>query len=721
MPEISLSITGSILLLLLGAIVATGLTFFFYKTTLPPVTTRLRVGMAIIRSLALTLLLMLLFEPLLRLIHRSDQPPTLAVLVDDSHSLTIADGGVERAVRLRSFVERNPFEGFSSAGRTKYFRFSSRLQPLLNASPDSLGFQGEVTDIGAALEQLKALQSTENIQAAVLLTDGNYTVGRNPLAAAEELALPLYMIGVGDTTQQRDLVVSRVTTNNIVYAETRVPVEVRIRSSGFTDEKVEVTLSEGTSILDRKVLPLTVGMLEYTVPLTYEPKEEGIHRYTVVVSSLPGEVTTKNNSATILVKVLKTKLRILIIAGAPSADVASVRQILVEEEHVSVRALVQKRAGEFYEGSLTSAVLDSADCFVLIGYPSVAATATHIQQIRDAIEQQKKPVLFIAAKTLDYGRAQVLEGVLPISWATSLTGEVQVFPHVAEKNRSHLLIELQGKITADLWHQLPPIFKTQTVVRAKPEADVLVSVKLQGIVLNEPLIVSRRVAGQKSLAISGYGLWRWRLLTQGSSQIEGFLPAFIPTVIRWLTTPEEGKRVRVVATKESFTSSEPVEFTGEVYDEQFQPIDDAELRLEVTSQGQRWEKLLRPIGSGRYEGGIEGLAVGEYSYVGRATRAGAEVGNDRGRFSVGPMNVEFLQTRQNSQLLEQIAYRTGGLYMPLNRTEHLIDSIVQREKFVSKEIVHVNEIDLWNWQYLAAAIIALLAIEWMLRKRNGML
>src|SRR5207247_936962 len=94
-------------------------------------------------------------------------------------------------------------------------------------------------------------------------------------------------------------------------------------------------------------------------------------------------------------KVLKSKLNILLFAGAPEPDVPAVRQALDEDGHFSVHAFVQKNPSEFYEGSLTRQSADSSDCIVLVGFPSQATSPGLLQQLGEIVAQQKKPLLFI--------------------------------------------------------------------------------------------------------------------------------------------------------------------------------------------------------------------------------------------------------------------------------------------------------------------------------------
>ncbi len=389
---------------------------------------------------------------------------------------------------------------------------------------------------------MKAELAKENIQAAVIMTDGNYTTGKNPLYDAEALGIPLYTVGVGDTTDQKDVLVEKIVTNTLAYTETQVPVDVSIKSSGFNGEKAEVTIMDGSAVVDRAMITMLSGVQHYNLKMHVVPKEEGTKKYTVNISKLPGEITDRNNTRSTFIKVLKSKLHVLMLAGAPSTDVSVVRQTLSEDQHITVRTLIQKNVNQFYEGSFSKTIIDSADCIILIGFPSSATNSIVVQELRDIISQKSKPVLFICAKTTDYTKLQLLEPFLPFSTLAPGTGEVFVAVSIPEKEKQHPLITLEGNMTADGWQQLPPIYRSQTSFRAKPESEVLAFAAMQNIVLNEPLVLIRNINRQKSFAITGEGVWRWRLLAQGNAQTENFFPLLISNAVRWLTTKEDDKR-----------------------------------------------------------------------------------------------------------------------------------------------------------------------------------
>lgn len=719
--QISIAITGNTLILILFIIIVIGLSILFYRYTLPPLPPTRRLALSILRSLSVSLLVLIVFEPVLRFINREEKKPTVAILIDDSQSMSIKDNGRNRAETVKEFLEKDIIAQKLSQARVIYYKFSSNIFSLSENSSDSISFSGETTDLSTVFGELKDQLQKENIQAVILLTDGNYNTGKNPIYNAEVTAIPFYSIGIGDTSEQKDVLVQKVVTNNLAYAETRFPVDIIIKSVGYENENLEVQLSEGSTIIDQTKITLRERIQEYPVQLHIEPHEEGVRKYTINVSELPGELTDKNNLRSFFIKVLRSKLQILLFAGAPSPDVSAIRQVLIEDKHLTIKTFIEKRANEFYGGNYTRSETDSADCFVFLGFPSLTTSGSTITQLREVIDQNKKPILFINGKTTDYTKLQYFESILPFGWSNVSATEVFVFPFINERQKLHPLITLEGTMSADDWQQLPPIYKMQTMFKAKAEAEVLASVKIQNISLGEPLIAFRNISRQKSFAITGHGMWRWRLLTQGSSRAERILSLLITNAIRWLTIKEDEKNVRVTPVKDVFTTTEAAAFTAQVYDEQLKPIDNAEVVVELQRGKDKFQMTLNAIGNGRYEGSMDGLSEGDYTFTANASSDGKIYGEDKGRFSIGQINIEFLETKMNKPFLEQLAYRTGGKYYNVGEAVDVARDLEKEVNFASKEVVRSQDIELWNWKYLGGVIVLLLGIEWFLRKRSGML
>ena len=726
--SVDLSFNVNIFLLLLLGILSFLFSLFIYARTVPPVPPRLRWILITLRALGVFLILTILFEPILKFIHHEKKPPAVTILIDDTKSMTLVDRGGDRASIARNFLNNIDVEQLQQKFKVYFVQFSRPNRFPESYSPDSLAFAGDATNLAQSLNDLAVQSEQRNIQAVVLITDGNYNVGQNPIYAAETLGRPLYTVGVGDSSEQKDLLISKLLTNNIAYVDSRIPISVTVKSSGFNGKRVELSLEEAGKVLDQQFLTLKQGTQEYSTTLHFTPHQEGSKKYTVRVSRLEGELTDQNNSQTTFVKVLKSKIKILLIAGAPSPDLAFLRRTLESDPNIEVSTFVQKSSDEFYEGRPAGSVFRDHDGIILLGFPRKASPPAVLDQIRQAVDENKQALFVILTRTTDLDRLRSLQPHLPFSIEQVRTEELTVLPFVPEVHEFHSLLKLpSGRNPIRFWNALPPVYKTQSTLRAKPESEVIAYVRIQNLTLREPLIILRKVSRRRSIAITGYGIWRWKLLAESSpSQIgelstEEVFEPFTSNAVRWLTTREEEKQLNVTTTKETYNAGERVEFTAQVYDEQYEPVSHAEVRVRIRSVEQVEEFLLRPVGEGRFEGSVENLGEGDYRYSAVASVGQRQLGEDRGRFTVGEQNLEYLATRMNKPLLRQLAYQTGGRYYNPEEVDTLVANLVQNPEFEAKDVLRSDEIELWDLHHLLAVIVLVFSTEWFLRKRNGML
>jgi hypothetical protein len=721
MPSIHIDFAVAIGIVVLVVILATAAAIFFYRQTLPPVTRTRRIILTTLRSLVLSILALLLCEPLIRLTSSSTHPPILALIIDNSKSMTIADRTGKRDSTLRALLSDPVFSRLAGRAELRTYTFGTKLKPGPPLGNNTLPLDDDATDISGALEGLRSEAQKARIDAAIVLTDGSYTLGENPVHDAEQIGIPLYTVGIGDSSVQKDLLVSGIAANELVYSGTRAPVDVTIESAGFGGERVEVVLSDGTKELDRTTLTLEKGNRQYTAEISYIPEGEGTKRYTVSVSSLPGELTTANNRRSFHARIMKSKLRVLIVASSPSPDLSVLRQTVAEEKNFSVLSFSANGNGGFYEGSLTAARIDSADCIVLIGLPSTTVPTATLQMLAQRITEGNKPLLIIGGRAADYRLLGPLAGLMPFTAQQSTTVEQLIYIQPSDAQRDNPIMNIGQAEGIEGWKRLPPVFKTNTVFRPKPGTVTLGFARVQQVVLQDPLIISRKENRLKSLAVLGYGVWRWRLMAQGDPATAPIYSSFIVNGIKWLTTVEDTRPVKVTTTKESFSQGEPVQFVGQVYDASARPDDDAQVRVTARNGSTSLEADLRPIGNGRYEGTLEGAGQGDYTFNATATLNGASLGDDRGRFSVGDLNLEFQDTRMNAELLRQLADHSGGRYLEPSQINDLDAALASQASFAPNVEHQAKEIELWNWRTALIVLILLLATEWLLRKRSGML
>lgn len=716
----SLSLTASVFLLILLILVAVGFAIYVYRYTVPEISRSKKIQLISFRSIALALLLFLIFEPVLNLERTRSTAPHIAVLLDDSKSMTVQDPNGNRSDVLKKIISSSDFSSLQKKGDVSNILFSSKTRLLKSLKADSLKFNGGETDINNALRDVKKQFAEKNLQAVVILSDGSYTTGQNPLYDAETMGVPVFVVGIGDSTEKKDLIVKKVITNEIAYVESKVPIDATIQSAGFGGQSVDILLREGATVLDKKTIELREGVNEYPVAFSYEPKSEGVKRLSIHVTSLPGELTDKNNVKTVFIKVLKSKMKIVVIAGAPSADVAVVEQALTKDKNIEVQTFIQKVANTWYTAPDQKTFLD-ADCIFFIGYPIRPSDTQVMQLVKNALDKLNKPLFILLSRATDVNKLKsILDVYLPFDVMQTREDEMQTFFELGPLAHTNPIVSTG--ISKEVWKDLPPLFKTESSYKLRVGSEALGVMKINNILFNEPMMASRKLNRNKIVVMFGYGLWQWQIAR--AQNTESVPQVLIANIVRWLTTREDDKFVRIKPVKEFFDNGEKIEFIGQVYNESYEPVDDAAVSVKIKGPTGEQELVLNSVSAGLYQGAIEALGEGDYKYEGAARRGERDskmIGADNGRFSVGELNAEFLDTKMNNILLRQIANRSGGKYYSPDNISSLSEDIARTKGFGTKEIVMKSDINLWNLIWLLAGAIIFFALEWYFRKQAGMI
>ncbi len=714
---------GSVWIYLLAVVIAALLAWVSYRRTVPELDSPMRVVLIGLRTLALALLIVTLFEPLIRFIRSDDVTPRVALLVDQSSSDGMKDKAGDRAVQVKTALGA---VADGAEAEIDIMAFAAAIgEPMARTAADTLHFTGHRTDIGGALRSISNRSEERHYGAIVLISDGNDNVGDGPVYVAERSGLPVIAIGIGDTVPPKDLAVQSLLTNPVGFVGQPLPVTVEVTTENLPDGEATAVLYDNGAEVARQKVPVRSGHRRSSVTFTYTPKSDGIRKLGVDVEALPGEFTTKNNRAQEFVRIVKNKRRIVLFAGAPSADVSFFRNALSEDPTVEIKTFIQRQGADFYEGMPQPTVLDDAEACILIGFP-VSSTPQAILSMIGAACGKGVSLLFIPSQGVDYSKIGPLEDVLPFRVQSSRNQEFLVSPDVARGSTSDPILKLTGtERDAELWNDLPPIYRTETFVRPAPGSVVLSTVRFNNVPMQDPLVIKRETDRTRSLAVMGYGLYRWRLLGAGPARARGeeavdVLSLFVGNSIRWLSVKDQGKRVRIRPTRSFYASGETVEITGNVLDASYAAVDGADVKVRLRGAGFDRTLVLAPRSNGRYMTTVGILPAGDYSYEGTATLNGQALGTDNGRFSVGDVSIEDAATHQNRELLKLLAERSGGRYLHSAEAGKVRDVLRKLGSMKATTQTSEREVVLWHLPWLLAGAILCFALEWFMRKRRGL-
>jgi hypothetical protein len=708
--KVDLTFAFSALFFVIGVLLIISYAVYSYLYTVPEISKPKKALLIFLRTSALLLLLFILFEPVLSLSKRESFNPVNLVFIDNSRSINIEDG-TSRKENVTSFISGLRSSGVSDNSVNHIFGYQARRSDSLNPR-----FNEGITnfnDIFRAVEE-----SNMNVSSVTIVSDGVITEGSNPLYRAARLNIPVYTVGIGDSTRKNDLYIRDVLYNEYIYADVTTVISAAIVNNGYGGENVTAVLSEGTRVIDQQNLTLNKDGTQ-EVRFNYTPAEAGEKKLTISVSNLKGEQSYDNNRSVFFVNILSSKIKVLLLAGAPSADLSFVRNSLLQDENLTVNSITQIAPGKFLENNDRGQMIDSAEIFFLIGFPSAETDNALLNTVLNQISSQRKPFFIILSEGTDYNKLKAFSNELPFVMNNTAPGYSEVLPDIDQGKLRHPLLQTGSERTALDWGGLPPVNMINSDFTAKPESEVLARIKVKNIPVPKPLILTRKLGSKKSAAVMAKDIWKWKLQT-AVKEIRVF-DSFIQNSVKWLNTRDDQKQVVIRTSKKIYSQGEEVRFTGQVYDASFNPVPDARVTVNISSGEESTAITLNPAGNGIFEGTFQTGKTGDYKFTGEAFLNEERIGTDNGAFNIGEVDIEMLNPRMDYEFLSRLSDETNGRFFLPEEQDELFRIINQRIERTADVKVVTSEFSLWSNEWLLVIVIFLFAMEWFIRKQSGML
>ncbi|MCU0413757.1 MAG: VWA domain-containing protein, partial [Ignavibacteriaceae bacterium] len=250
--DIQLSLAHSAAYLFIALLLITLYSFYVYRFTIPQIDPLKKFLLVTLRVLALLVLCLILFEPILNLSKKLILEPSNLVFIDNSRSIQI-DDGTERTIRVQKIL--NNLSAYSSESNLSFNSFGNSVDDVSVDSLEAMKFSDGSTNLQEIFNFVQ--QSDRNIASITLITDGVITSGSNPYYEAINLGIPVFAIGIGDTTQQRDVELKKVLHNDFIYAETPTIIISTISNKGFAGESIKATLFEDNKFVSQQTIILS--------------------------------------------------------------------------------------------------------------------------------------------------------------------------------------------------------------------------------------------------------------------------------------------------------------------------------------------------------------------------------------------------------------------------------------------------------------------------------
>lgn len=704
----TISFEANIFVILLGILVLAAFSYFIYKFTIPQISTPKKIFLITIRTLALALILLLIFEPLFIVSDSYTEQPKNFVMVDNSRSIVLQDS-ISRTNTVHKTIDeiKNIDEG-----NFDFFTFGSNLKQLNPDSAANIKFNSHRTNFENIFSL--AANEKENLASITIISDGVINDGYNPIYEAERYGIPVFTIGVGDTTIKKDIFIKNVFHNRFIYQDTPTQIAVDVGNNNYTDRLVSVRLLENNRVISSKNVELSETGINRIV-FDYEAESPGEKRMSFTVDQLEDEENTRNNIKPFYINVLKSKLSIVLIAGSPSSDLSIIKTSLEANEQFDVTSIVQVNSQNILNYEDNRSKLDSAEVLFLIDFPLQNSSQELVGKVTELISQKYVPFFFLLGSNNNLSSLNQLSGFLPFTISQVQNDYFSAQPIIS--NNANSIIT--GEISA--WNNLPPVYYNASEFKAKPGTSVLLSAKIRNIETQMPLVISSSIGNSRNISVLATEIWRWKL--QGNNK--ELFDNFIHNSVKWLNADKTKSNFTVETDRKFYSAEEEIVFTAQLYNESLEPKNNAEVKVDLYEQSSgdnaSRQIILESIGNGLYTGTVTVNKPGEYIYTAAAVENNIEIENARGNFSVGELNLEALNTRLDDEYLKLLSRVTEGKFYYANNTENLKNILQQINQAKTTIKTETTEYKLWSLETILILIVILFASEWFIRKKEGML
>jgi len=652
-----------------------GYAYFLYRKEVLLKAKKLKQLLFIIRTFFITLLAVLLLNPVVKSIHKTKHKPIVILAQDISESIPDSF-----ALQLLTQISEQltDFE-------VHEFSFSDKVNKGFSSNNSGL-----TTNYSNLFQDMNSRFANQNIAGLVLATDGLYNSGSNPLYD-NRINFPIYPIAQGDTLIKRDISIAKVLKNEIAFLGNTFPLEVTLSAQQCKGEHVQIEIwNKGNKIhTENRIISTDDEYQKVKINLLAE--NVGLQHYTISVSQFRNEENSRNNSYTAYVEVIDSRYKILLLTEKTHPDIAAYKSAIEKNKNYAVEQVnVIDFNGNF----------EAYQLVVIFGIQKNNPLLTQL-------EKANVPLLVFDIQQ---------NSNLKLTSAFSFKSRGSLEEVKAVKSESFSKFTFSPELL-NLIHDAPPLQTPFGKYTLQIGAEVVIAHQVGMQVTSKPIILIDEANGRKLAFITAEGFWKWKLYDYANAKNNEAFDELFSKLTQYLVLQEDKSKFRIDY-KKQFAENSNIYFEASLYNESYELINDKEISLVIQNEkgdefDYEFSKSLE-----RYNLNVGVLDVGKYTFLAKAK--GSELIN-KGSFDVRAIQLEQLYTVANHKLLFQLANSSGGKLFYPNQSDEIITAIKgSKNNFISVSSKEKLK-GMINIPLILLSLLVLISLEWFLRKYNGLI
>lgn len=650
----------------------------------------------ILRFFSISVISFLLLSPLFKYISEQKSKP-IVVLVQDYSSSLKNTHSQEELVNLNNEIH-NIKQNLNIKYEVQEYSIGEDIFPGLRDS-----FNLKSTNLSKGLNYINNSFDNQELAAVILASDGIFNEGTNPDYVNLLFNAPIHTIALGDTTIKRDIFLSNVYYNEIAFLGDKIVIKTDIQAKNAKGTSSQLKLfSVGANgqlkLIDSKTIRFTNDDHFQSEYFNTDTKIAGIDHYRLSLSKLENELSYKNNTKEVFIEVIDSRIKILLYANNPHPDLGAIKQALLRNKNyeLDIKYPNESVKPEDYD---------------LIIYHNLPNNNKNISNIHNTAVNKEIPELFIVGTETNHGRFNKIQNLLKITGNSKSFNEVQ-----AILNKDFNLF-LTDDFSEKGLENFPPLIAPFGEYIVSSDARVLLFQRIKKIETKYPLLVVNTDSKHKIAILTGSNIFKWRLYDYFQNQNIDITKSLLSQITQYLTVKKDKSQWRVQSSKNIFKETDNIEFVGELYNDNYEPINDPEAVLKViNNKGKEFDFVFTRIQK-HYKLNAGIFPNGNYTFI-ASVKDGNKNYNKKGKFSIIKMELEKFDLVAKHNVLHKMSNHTGGeLYYP-NQIESLVNRLNGKD---AKPIIYSsqNTKKLIDFKWLFWVILFLLGIEWFTRRYNG--
>ena len=649
--------------------------------------------------------------------------------------------------KLLAFAEENyqPKVVALEASKSEASATSTLVQQV-----DQLTATAKTSRLGARLREALQQQRGRPVAAVVYLSDGITTDGP-PLSQigleAKQRGMPLHVVGLGSEIPQRDLQLSDLLVDDVVFIGDLVTFDLSLAGTGFKDETIKVTVRSADGTFEPKTQEVTFSSDSETQPVRITMKAEQVGNFEFIVETpaVEGEANSDNNALTTNVEVRDEQTRLLLVQSYPSYEYHYLKTLFERgstetsreanpdrKSSVELSVVLQEADPEFsdIDARILPNFPERNELFeydvVIFGDVNPTFLGNEaLVNVRDFVRERGRGFVGIAgprympATYTDTPLAEILPFDIRSTLAppADLPIERGYRPKITPLGRRipSMQLSLQSKKNEKIWSELPELYWLLEVDSLKPGVRVLAEHPTRTNTSGRPLPITTLsyVGAGKVLFQNTDDSWRWRI---GNG--DEYFARYWQQTLRYLSRFKlgEGREIELTSDRQTYTRGEIVRLRARFFDERRAPSEKVVVLVEQQGRGQRRVVLQRDDSDrGIFSADVTNLGAGSYhAWISEPTPAGDAPATD---FEVTTPNTELSRLEMDAADLKRAAELSGGKYYTFETSKDLIGNLPAGKQV---RIEPLPPEPLWNSWKLALLFLVLLVTEWLSRRQVGM-